>query len=575
MRSSRERARAAAVSGPVLQGRILDVSMMACLLALAGGCVDVTTEAGRSPGGEGARGGGARGGGNVEGLLPTGERFPGCPEGTAQRGYPAVRDAIAAYCVTVAEPALRQGPFVSFYPNGKALAKGWYEAGNPDGAWVTYHENGQKLSEGAYARGVREGKWAFWRPDGEPLLEEVLAGGARVSWTERAYDERGLREVESFVTGAGGRRVSHGPALRVDDGGNVLSGRYEQGKAEGVWEEKTAKGAVVLRIAMKAGFGEGRFEAFWPETGKPSAAGELTKTLPQGAWTLYFPGGERRAELRFEKGLLRSIEVFHPDGKERLSGEFLDGAPHAAWVARHPNGTVQHSGMYSKGIRQGMWRTADEQGKTSLEGKYEHGALIEGQAVPHFVWAQAGLAASLQGLFADLAWMTSERGRTESEQRSVAECLLFGDPAERCLVLDWENFPAAHRDDGPAEIDRRTRLQELACAMNNPAACARAGRRAAAAEGDRRKALVAAAGLYQKACDLAPLEVAWRARSPAQSRMYEGLRAGSACVWLGRMLEAGEVRSKALVAKDLYRRACDMEIAEGCEALAEPRKGKK
>jgi hypothetical protein len=186
------------------------------------------------------------------------------------------------------------------------------------------------------------------------------------------------------------------------------------------------------------------------------------------------------------------------------------------------------------------------------------------------LWASLGLGASLQGLFADLAWITADRGRTETEQRAVAECLLFGDPAERCLVLDWESFPAHHKDDGPTEIDRRTRQQDLACAMNNPAACARVGRRLAAAEGDRKKAAAFVAGFYQKACDLAPIEVAWRARARAANRIYKDLHAASACLWLGRMLEAGEVKSKALVPRDLYKRACDMEIVEACAALAEP-----
>ncbi len=556
---------------------------LACVLALAGaGCVDVTTTAGPSPGAA------AKGGAAAEVVLPTGERFPACPEGTTARGYPAVRDAIAAYCVTTSEPARRQGPFVSFYPNGKTLAKGRYDAGNPVGPWVTYHENGQKLSEGAYAGGLRDGRWVFSREDGKSILEELLSRGARVSWQESSYDERGLREAESFVL-VGQRRVSHGPALRVQDGGNTLSGRYEQGKAEGVWEEKTPGGRPVVRVTMKVGFGEGRFEAFWPETGKPSATGELVKTLPQGEWALYFPGGERRAELTFEKGLLRKIKVFHPGGQPHLAGDFLEGAPHATWTAHHPNGALQVSGVYSKGIRQGVWRTADDQGKTLLLGRYESGVLIEGQSVDPPLWASLGLGAQLQGLFADLAWITADRGRTETEQRSVAECLLFGDPASRCLVLDWENFRSFHGGDGAAEIDRRTLQQDLACAMNNPAACARVGRRlreaatdgagaAAAGTGakkataeDRKKLLAIVAGYHQKACDLAPLEVAWRAREPAANAMYKELRSGSACVWLGRMLEAGEVQSRVLAPRDLYRRACDMEIAEGCAALAEPK----
>lgn len=531
-------------------------------LAGSAGCVDVTTQAG--PGPSGAPGGGAK----EAVILPGGEPFPACPEGTVVRGYPAVKGALATYCVTEVEPAVRRGPFVSFYPDGKTLAKGWYEDGNPDGPWVTFHPNGQKRSEGAFARGVRVGTWRFAREDGLPLFQEELSGGARVGGTVNAYDEHGLREVESFVV-SGGRRVSHGPALRMKDDGSRLSGAYAMGKAEGSWEERTPKGVAAVRFTMKAGFAEGPFEARWPDSGAPSATGELLKTLPQGAWTLSFRGGEKQAEVRFEKGLLRSIKVFHAGGKERISGEMLDGAPHGAWSVTHPNGTVQVSGVYSKGVRQGTWRTADEQGKTLVEGRYQDGLLVEGRAVEPIVWASPALGETLQGLFADLAWATADRGRTESEQRAIAECMLFGDPAERCLVLDWENFPAQHAGDGPAEIDRRNRLQDLACAMNNPVACARVGRRLAAA--DPKNGAAAAAGFYLKACDLAPIEAAWRARAPSAA-MFKDLRAGAACLWLARMLASGEVKSKALSAAELTKRACDLEIPEACAAAPAPKK---
>ena len=156
--------------------------------------------------------------------------------------------------------------------------------------------------------------------------------------------------------------------------------------------------------------------------------------------------------------------------------------------------------------------------------------------------------------------------------------MLLGDPVAKCLSLDWESTPAPHAGDGPSEVARREKQQDLACAMDNPAACARAGKRVlAAAEGkapsDRKKAVARAAGLFQKACDLSPNETAWKARDATGRALYKWFHSASACVWLGEMLARGEVTSKAETPGDLFKIACDQQITEGCDALTEARKG--
>lgn len=538
---------------------------------LCAGCVEVTGQLGPAAAGPGTR--------PEDVVLPDGERFGACPEGTALRGHPRVKDAGATFCATEIEPARRHGRFVSFYPNGKLLSKGFYEQGNPDGVWVTYHENGQLLSEGAYVRGIRDGAWKFLRPDGKPALEETLVNGARISHVEYDYDAGALVAFESFANVGNRESVSQGRAGRTLPNGDLLTGQYSAGKAEGQWVEKTPKGDLVVRLTMSGGFAEGAVVTLWPGTGKTAAEGELLKTLPQGAWKINQASGERLAELKYEKGLLRSIAAYHPNGVKRLEGEFLDGAPHAAWTVFHPDGTPQITGTYARGIRQGMWRTADPSGKTLSEGLYQNGVLVEGQRVDPIQWSTFGLGAALQGLFTDLGFITAGRGGVEVEQRVIGECMLFGDPAEKCLSLDWENTPGPHAQDGPAEVTRRSKQQELACAMNNPAACARIGKRlspdSAPPPAELAKVVATVAGYYQKACDLSPNETAWKARDATAKAMYKGFHSAAACVWLGRLIERGAVKSKAQTPADLYKRACDQEVAEGCTALTEaPAKGK-
>lgn len=510
-------------------------------------------------------------------VLPNGERLGSCPDESVVRGYPSVAGALATYCATSLEPSVRHGPFASFYPSGKLLATGDYMLGDPHGEWRTYHENGQVQSQGQYSMGVRDGAWTFRRADGALLREETLSGGVRRMWTEYDHDAEGLVAFEAFRAVPGKGAVSEGRAGRRLASGDSLTGTFLGGKADGVWEAKTKAGLVTLRLTMAAGFAEGAYSARWSGAGAASAEGQLLKTLPQGEWLLHTRGGQSLAQAVFEKGLLRKLTVYHESGQIRLAGELLDGAPHGKWTLSRADGSVETTGTYAKGIRQGMWRTADASGATVAEGLYEGGVLAEGQSVAPLLWSEMGLSASLGELFEALAFVTAGRGRTEIDQRLFAECMLFGDPAEKCLSLDWESTPGLHAGDGAPEIERRNKLQDLACAMNNAAACARVGKRAMPrdkAGPDAKKAVAAAAGFYQKACDLSPTETAWKARDATARAMYKGFHSASACVWLGELLASGDVKSKAETPAALYKRACDQGLEAGCSA-AEEAKSKK
>ena len=49
----------------------------------------------------------------------------------------------------------RDGPWVSYHPNGQLDYKGTYRDGKEDGPWVTYYGNGQLLSKGTYKNGKK------------------------------------------------------------------------------------------------------------------------------------------------------------------------------------------------------------------------------------------------------------------------------------------------------------------------------------------------------------------------------------------------------------------------------------
>ena len=59
------------------------------------------------------------------------------------------------------------GPYITYYDNGRISSKHNYKDGVPDGPWVSYHENGQLSSKHNYKDGKLEGPWVSYHENGQ------------------------------------------------------------------------------------------------------------------------------------------------------------------------------------------------------------------------------------------------------------------------------------------------------------------------------------------------------------------------------------------------------------------------
>ena len=131
-----------------------------------------------------------------------------CPAGTELRGA-LPPEGFEVWCERMSEPPerRREGPWRSYYDDGRLAKAGAYRAGKLDGPFTEWHRNGRPARSGAYAGGEREGRFTIWFESGR--VEEACS-----------YD----------------RGEKHGPfATFWPHGGRKAEGRHCRGLQCGRW----------------------------------------------------------------------------------------------------------------------------------------------------------------------------------------------------------------------------------------------------------------------------------------------------------------------------------------------------
>ena len=70
---------------------------------------------------------------------------------------------------------VKQGIWVSWYPNGQKKHEGTYKNDVPMGEFTWWHENGQRSLVASYKDGKKQGKWTWWHPNGLKSIQGEYA----------------------------------------------------------------------------------------------------------------------------------------------------------------------------------------------------------------------------------------------------------------------------------------------------------------------------------------------------------------------------------------------------------------
>lgn len=110
---------------------------------------------------------------------------------------------------------------------------------------------------------------------------------------------------------------------------------------------------------------EGWF-TFYYQDGKRAASGQFHRDRKQGTWIIWYPSGQVRDSLFYQKDLPEgSYYTFFENGKLSGQGKFLKGLEDSTWQWYHANGRIASVEEYQKGILKGQ-RCTDSVGQVQL-----------------------------------------------------------------------------------------------------------------------------------------------------------------------------------------------------------------
>ena len=195
------------------------------------------------------------------------------------------------------------------------------------------------------AKNFKQGVWKEFYPSGE-LKQEITYSDDKMNGYLKEYSITGsLLNTTKYINGALQTNAPELAKLDVKteyfDNGQVRFTRtYKDDVADGIHREFSAEGKVIAAQVYVEGV--------------LTAEGILdTAGRQQGIW-----------------------KEFHPDGKLKSIGEYINSKRVGEWVFYHPNEKVEQKGTYDrKGKAQGSWKWFYESGNLLLEENYRNNLL--------------------------------------------------------------------------------------------------------------------------------------------------------------------------------------------------------
>jgi uncharacterized protein len=371
----------------------------------------------------------------------------------ADAGLPAQIDAPKLACADPTAPAaapapeptyfcvrpdkLREGPFVSLFPDGTVAVEGSYKAGKLDGVWTRHYPGGNVAETGAYVGGLKDGTWTQKKISGDAIGEYKLklGTGAERQWFDdgplyrertlahgvpygpiKIYDHDGTLVVAAKLYGSrydGPKAVGGKNTLRIEETFTngvrhdarqiwqfwllVIEENYDdKGKLDGaytIWrDKKIPRVQGTYDHGKKTGtwswfdhynnkeregdFADGKKTGAWFEwtENKLTFSGSYTDGKPDGDFVYYDNRGTELGRFTIKDGTGTMI-TYHPNKKPATKQQIVGGDMEGVYQELTPRGKVVVEGHYYADHKNGVWKEQTELGVPILEQHWRGGKL--------------------------------------------------------------------------------------------------------------------------------------------------------------------------------------------------------
>lgn len=248
----------------------------------------------------------------------------------------------ASFFVKEDNPAILEGPYVSFYENGQMKSEGQYKNSKPVGEWIFYFENGNPHMKGIYEK-KDSVYWYYYYEKGTLRNEGVIQNNVKQGvW--KYYYENGQLKAEGF---------------------------YDKNIKDQNWKYYYEDG--ILKANATYANGRGSYTEYYP-SGKIKVTGPTYKNVGEGIWTYYHKNGNIEAKGYESNGVKNGIwTYYYPNGQIKSKGNYINGKQNGEWKNFHENGTLSSTGNQTYGFRDGKWTFYYSNGIYKGEGSFKGG----------------------------------------------------------------------------------------------------------------------------------------------------------------------------------------------------------
>ena len=194
----------------------------------------------------------------------------------------------------VADEPPENGPYVTYYENGKKKSEEHYKDGNLDGPVTEWYKNGQKEWEAQYKNDKPDGLWTAWHENGKKKLERHFRDGRLVSASAWKWNGDPC-PITKVVDGSGKAASWH------ENGQKYWGGQYKNGERDGLFTK-------------------------WYENGQKEWEHHYNNGKWDGLVTSWYTNGQKQSEIQFKDGKLEGLSTWwHENGKKWSEIQYKDG----------------------------------------------------------------------------------------------------------------------------------------------------------------------------------------------------------------------------------------------------------
>ncbi|MFT6865627.1 MAG: antitoxin component YwqK of YwqJK toxin-antitoxin module [Cyclobacteriaceae bacterium] len=258
------------------------------------------------------------------------------------------------------------GPYTSYFKNGKVYQKGTMKDGEYHGVYEEYYPTGDLYSTCNYTNGTLDGYYRSFFKNGQPELEGwYVDGEAEQLWKQ--YFPDGSKDQELYyISGdlngwkknfALGDKIHR--AFKYDKG--TLVGLRQYDTLGTVYHEADVKSGTGWR-AMLTVAGDTTFKAH-------SQCGYFDKDIFN-----YYPNKQVESRNPMKNSLYEGkYEGFSVDGKLETIGNYMNNEKHGSWKWYYENGQLESDYEYIKGLTANQIKRYYYNGQLESNCQYEEG----------------------------------------------------------------------------------------------------------------------------------------------------------------------------------------------------------